>query len=103
MNKKQIVKKAVGKYKGQGGPGISIVDRLKRMREEDDRGMRIKTGEAKTPTPFGLIGGTIRGTISKGVEGIKQKMKDRILAQKNFSERENNKDYYKSYKSFLKK
>ena len=35
------------------------------MREEDDRGMRIKTGAVKTPTPFGIIGESIKSLLSR--------------------------------------
>lgn len=90
MNKKQIVKKAVSKYTGKGGPGVGVADKIRRMREEDDRGMRIKTGAVKTPTPFGIIGESIK-------KFVKQKAKDRIQVQKNFGDREDNKDYYKGY------
>lgn len=98
MNKKQIVKNAVKKYTGKGGPGLDIIDRIKSMRENDDRNMRIRTSTAQTQTPFEAIGGIIK----RGVKGVKQTIKDRIQAQKNFGERENNKDYYGNWKKFRK-
>lgn len=114
-NKKSILKKAMGKYKGKGGPdygtrqmtgamqGKNIADKIKSMREDDDSHMRIGSGSTKSPSPFGMIGGAIKGMMTSGANKLGQIVKDRIQVQKNFENRPNNKKYYGSNKDFSNK